>query len=357
MKNPVFQVGLRNPNPEQAAAIFKSLYDEGNLFAGHALAERYLSGSGVEKDPQLGVKLLHDIANQDFGPSQGFLGAIYLQGYEGIPAQPDKAVPLIVKAVRWGHAPSMFDLGLAYLKGQVTGGSGQLYEGYKWISRAARHGHANAKSVQASLVKKYGVPKPESQGGLIVERGMRIDPLSENMGFTEEFADIYYASPFKTDALIKDIKTNRLGRHPIYYYELARRLVHADAEEAVYWFLVGGYRMRYNTQRCTDKTASGVTQVLAMALNSEKMSAASTEFTKNGKLYDIYKKAVMDASSMPLDTDPTWACRTGMRAIMTAMEGTQTTDVLKPQDQWPAINEALKQQTLEIIESKYAPKN
>lgn len=354
--DPQFQVALRDPDPEKAVAAFKKLYDNGNVFAGHALAERYLSGSGVKKDPQKSINLLQEIANQGFGPSQGFLGSIYLQGFEGIPAQPDKAVPLIVQAIGWGHTPSMFDLGLAYLKGQATGGSGQLYEGYKWISRAARQGHSGAKSVQTSLEKKYGVPKPQGQNGLVVEQGIRIDPLAANMGFTEAFADLHYASPFKDAAIIKEIKTSRLGKHPIYYYELSRRLINTDAEEAVYWTLVGGYRMRYHAKRCTDKTALGSVQMLPMAMNTKKLATALDKLTASGRAGEIYKKAVMDASAMPLDTDPSWVCRTGMRTIMARMNGEAETDLLKPQATWANINDTLKTETLALIESKYPPK-
>lgn len=356
-----FKKWIDDPAFDQAQNSFdiktlEHLYADGNLLAGYAMAEFLLKGEGVAKNSARAIRVLQDIADQGFGPAQGFLGSIYMHGVDGGPPQPKKAVPLMIAAVKWGHNPSMLDLGMAYFNGNIASGAGSLYEGYKWISRASRAGEKRAEGIQQQVIKKYGVPQPRSQGGLIVEKGFAIDPLSANLGFTEDFADIYYASLFKNDQVIQEIRKNRLGRHPIYFYELARRLAHTDSEEAVYWYLVGGYRMRYHTKRCTDKTALGATQVMPMALNSEKLRNAFKALTADGKLYRIYKKAVIDASAMPLDGDPTWACRHGMRAVMAAMDGKDPVDMLVPREQWPTINQELKSYTLNLIEEKYAPK-
>ena len=354
--DPNLQNAVLYPDEPESFEVFDQLYADGNLFAGLRVSKSYRLGTGVGKDVAKANEILESLAAKGFGPALSDLGGMYLRGQEHLPADPKKGVSYLVRAIHWGHPSAMYHLAIAYLKGDVQSGSGKVYEAYKWASRAALQQVRAGKALKEAIEKKHGIPRPDRRGNVVVSKGLSIDPLGPNMGFTELFADVYYASPVINDEVIIAIKDNLLGTHPIYYYELARRMVQSDAKEAVFWFAVGGYRMRYHTQRCRDKTAGGVTQVMAMAMGSKEVGKAAMGFTESGEYYAIAKRAITYAANLPLETDPTWACRTGMSAMIDSLSGKRSGNALKPQNEWPMINENLKTLMLNTLEKKYAPK-
>lgn len=109
-----------------------------------ALANRYSTGRGVEKDEAEAVRWYRRAAEGGYGPAQVVMGNRYLQG-AGVEADPVQARAWFRRAAEGGDPSGEFGLGLVLIKG--VGGAPDPEAGAAWIQKAAAHGHPEARRV------------------------------------------------------------------------------------------------------------------------------------------------------------------------------------------------------------------
>ncbi len=174
-------VGLRAADTsEQQMAASRAAAEKGDAEAQYKLGERYLTGTGVKRDPQEAlkwyqkaaeqgyapaqfrlsgrllakgdqqeaVKWLRKAAEQEYANAQYALGLCYVYGW-GVKKDPQeaatwykKAVAGFRKAAEQGDAEAQFSLGTCYETGD--GVEKDLKEAVKWYRKAAEQGYSGA---------------------------------------------------------------------------------------------------------------------------------------------------------------------------------------------------------------------
>ena len=125
----------------EEAAAFRREAEGGIVQAMRNLAELYLSGTGVRRDPEEAVRWLRVAADRGDAGAQNDLGFLHS---EGLGVEQDQA-----EAVRWfrlaadqGEAAAQFNLGLRYDNGE--GVAQDLAEAARLYGQAGEQGHAAA---------------------------------------------------------------------------------------------------------------------------------------------------------------------------------------------------------------------
>jgi TPR repeat protein len=140
----------------------KARADKGDTEAQLELAELYVVGDGVAKDPAKAAKLRRKAAEQGSARAQCLLGLQYADG-EGVKKNMADAVYWLGKAADQGLAEAQHDLGMCFASGEVPGRTiGDAVELYR---KAADQGLPQA---EAMLGECYfdgaGVPKNIPEG-------------------------------------------------------------------------------------------------------------------------------------------------------------------------------------------------
>ena len=131
--------------------------------------------------------------------------------------------------------------------------------------------------------------------------------------------------------ILPDIKAKIKALPPPYLYELARRTFDIDKREAFVWFLTSYLRAAYDASKCTDRTAGqGILQLPNLAPPVSRALFADKAYAKK-----IMKEALERERAFPEDSNPSWVCFHGIKAMVAAMQKRQFVDWTIPQSQWP----------------------
>ena len=84
------------PDPRQAVSVLRYAASYfGNAEAQSNLAQMYLDGEGVERNPSVALSWLANAAKKRHAKSQALLGDLLWRGAEGVPRQPVKGLALL----------------------------------------------------------------------------------------------------------------------------------------------------------------------------------------------------------------------------------------------------------------------
>jgi TPR repeat protein len=96
----------------------------------------------VARDDPKALHWLRAAADQKQPEAEYLLAVVYRFGWLGTGRNPKQSLLLLQRSALQGHAPAQFDLGLAYIDGQIVKPDPQ--EALGWLMRAARQGHGQA---------------------------------------------------------------------------------------------------------------------------------------------------------------------------------------------------------------------
>lgn len=140
-----------------AAALFRSLAEQGRAAAQVMLGTMYDEGRGVPQDHVEAVNWYRKAAEQENALAQRFLGLAYASG-EGVPQDYAEAVKWWRKAAEQGDAGAQTLLGAAYNDGEHI--SKDPAEAAKWYRMAAEQGEVLAQfDLGFMYVNGEGVPR------------------------------------------------------------------------------------------------------------------------------------------------------------------------------------------------------
>ena len=113
------------------------LAGDGDVVAQELLAEAYLTGRGVPRDPVIAAGWLRKAAEQDSLSAQIMLAQLYEEGV-GVEKDVAESTRWLEKAASRGDGESQLSLGVRYLQG--AGVAANPKTGVMWIEKAARQG-------------------------------------------------------------------------------------------------------------------------------------------------------------------------------------------------------------------------
>lgn len=117
--------------------------NSGNLDDQYALANCYLKGEGVDRNPIEAIKWLEKAANANYAAAQYTLGTLYYDGKDVV-KNTRKALDLFNKAAKNGNISSQRILGTIYFQGKGVKMNAAL--SMKWFEAAAKQGDGKSQS-------------------------------------------------------------------------------------------------------------------------------------------------------------------------------------------------------------------
>ncbi len=140
---------------------------------------------------------------------------------------------------------------------------------------------------------------------------------------------------------------------PPYLLLLANKYCSVDFEKAIDYTMLASFRMRYDANRCVDKTAMNSISMVLSTLSMKKC-AEKMEFTKEETMNHSKKSISRLLSSNMLkagNASPWWICSGGMNVIQAALkqETISQSDWLVPSSQWGKIRDELVNQFKQLI--------
>lgn len=127
-------IGLGKDSPA-GFAVLRRLGDSGNPIAESLVAQAYLQGNGVERDPKLAVDWFKKSADRGFAEAKSELAFIYMRGL-GVPRDYDRARKFAEEAAAKDNASGMTALGMLYSNG--WGVAKDQTAGFNWYRKAAK---------------------------------------------------------------------------------------------------------------------------------------------------------------------------------------------------------------------------
>ncbi|MDD9903249.1 MAG: tetratricopeptide repeat protein [Rhodospirillaceae bacterium] len=232
------------------------------------------------------------------------------------------------EAAAQGHPKAQFELGLMYEQGD--GVKRDFAEAAKWYRKALANGHElaaralrrvtpfgvaeNSQNAATAPVSRRKTEVPD--GTLTVQRGgLTSEPVSPSAGYSKKFEALHLRPLSESPLILPDLKAKIKDLPPPYLYELARRTFDIDKREAFVWFLTGYLRAAYDASKCTDRTAGqGILQLPNLAPRVSRALFADKAYAKK-----IMKEALERERAFPEDSNPSWICFHGMKAMVAAM--------------------------------------
>ncbi|MBR3374401.1 MAG: sel1 repeat family protein [Firmicutes bacterium] len=153
---------LRNGVNEEAVKYLSSASNKEYPPAMALLGEKRLKGDGVEKNTQLGVRLLSHAAQAGNVKAQMTLSTAYHLG-EHLPEKPDRALFYARQAALQTDKLAQMRLGVYYATGY--GVDRDPRESYFWMYQAAKQGFAYAQAVVGECLQEgFGVRRNKKKG-------------------------------------------------------------------------------------------------------------------------------------------------------------------------------------------------
>ena len=153
---------LRDGVNEEAVKYLSTASNKEYLPAMALLGEMRLKGDGIEKNTQLGVRLLSHAAQAGNIDAQLVLSKAYHQG-EHLPCKPERAVYWCKQCALQGSEYAQLRLAIYYSIGY--GVDRDPRESYFWMHQAAKQGFAYAQSaVGECLQEGFGVRRNKKKG-------------------------------------------------------------------------------------------------------------------------------------------------------------------------------------------------
>ena len=121
---------------------FSRASDNGSALAQCALGACYLTGAGLEANPQSAEGRFRTAAEQGYAPGQFMLGKHLYQHQFGASDHKVQAVGWFRKSAEQGYIPAQYVLGLCYLDGSALPQDRE--QGIFWIEQAAEQGDRRA---------------------------------------------------------------------------------------------------------------------------------------------------------------------------------------------------------------------
>jgi len=152
--------GIRK-NPQNAILYYRKAAEQGNAEAFYGLGICHEEGSGVENDPNEAVKWYRKAADMGHANAQVKLGQCYGNGV-GVEKDPAAAVKWYRKAAEQGDAWGLYCLGVSYENGEGVGKN--VREAVECYRKAAERGFDEAEFVLGDCYEKgIGVTKNFSE--------------------------------------------------------------------------------------------------------------------------------------------------------------------------------------------------
>lgn len=172
---------------------FHTLAKDGDRIAQYNIGAMYLTGRGVEKNPNEAVKWHRLAAEGGLPIAQYGLGVMYYRG-DGVPEDLSEAAKWFRKAALQGYADAQFNLGVMYFNGQAV--PRDMSEVVKWISLAAGKGHKDAMFRLATMYE---------QG-----RPFKSDPVEALHWYREAAANGHEEARARAEQLSAEVDASRL---------------------------------------------------------------------------------------------------------------------------------------------------
>lgn len=175
----------------------------------------------------------------------------------------------------------------------------------------------------------------------------RIRPGVTNIGTPKiEESDSFKAIRAKPDddqAVIYYLIENEKTNPPAYLFELSRRLLSKNPNEALKWYIIARNRLFYDAYRCNDMTvyADGQFRVPYIMMAKDVALYIEPHIEAVRKI----EEKVLNSPDLFSATNKTWyVCSHGMIAISASMNGKVLSEAeyMRPQSQWPAIQSYLR---------------
>jgi ankyrin repeat protein len=196
-----------------------------------------------------------------------------------------------------------------------------------------------------------GKEKPAADGEskvIILQPGSReqkIDVKPQN----EAMATLAKGSRTERSALVDKIKAAPQKYAPPVFFSLAYVLwERGDKDDAVFWYVFGIVRGRFDTMRCADLSAQDAVGVMRMNFGER----VGEDFFKYLKADEVRSKklflAAIDADrKTPYDYDHRWINLHGLGAVAGALGDKSQPPESLPKDQWPDLAEKNRQHFIE----------
>lgn len=139
--------------------------------------------------------------------------------------------------------------------------------------------------------------------------------------------------------VIKEIKAHPEQYAPPVFYALSHALFENDKEGALFWFYAGQIRIRYDANRCADKSAQSAAGALS---NQYGVLINQYAFQNIDLLKKIVPKAVKWDSETPNEYDHRWIHLHGMGAFTG-----DDKEMSLPESEWEAIKKKTGDEYLE----------
>jgi TPR repeat protein len=123
---------------DNARSFFEQADKAGNAYAHANLAWFLIEGAGGPADPEQGLAMLREAADQGNPLAQYSLGLIFREGRAGQKADPATAIGWLEKAAAQGHALAMYDLAILLRDGAGTAADPRA--SLDWLTKAAALG-------------------------------------------------------------------------------------------------------------------------------------------------------------------------------------------------------------------------
>ncbi len=177
-------------DPRKAVKWLRKAAEQGVARAQCLLALDYANGEGVKMDKIEGARWMRRAADQGLAEAQFDLGLCYAKG-EGVDRDPVTAVAWYRKAAGQGLRDAEYELGNCYLEGD--GVPKDIPEGVKWTRKAAEEGFAAAQNTLGlCYLKGRGVPQDYVEAykwfNLAAAQGGQLaDDAKVNLAMAERF--------------------------------------------------------------------------------------------------------------------------------------------------------------------------
>jgi hypothetical protein len=142
------------------------------------------------------------------------------------------------------------------------------------------------------------------------------------------------------DIIVPWLKQNADKLHPLLLAELARRLFEQSHPDGLEWFAIVDARTVYDAKRCEDRTAgSGLAFVLARVAGQPLISYLLSHPDEYGT---AQQRALARTDLFSDAVSPAWICVHGISAYSKAISGQPAEIRIKPREQWPAVQRAVR---------------